>query len=816
MKTTGAASAVVLLAAACGCARAQNSTTVTTAASTTASGTPTEPCAVVSSSWAAQRQQVATPTVEASIVYECLQSVPINQNSAVKFIDSMSPYIEWQSDAAFKKNPPADYFYPAYDMWAEIDRIRTGLAAGNYSNEYAWQADLYVNVFGQAHDGHFVVYTDFLTTAVEWARPWALVSVSEDGSSAPVVKVYGDIVSAPGSASVVSQINGEDAVEYIKSWIFQASSNQDADSAYNSMFFSKAYNQSGTTGYFQMGGRVRYIYPGANTTLTFENGTEVVLPNVARLKGDWSGVVSGPTYFSKFCPVAAADTATATATASTATATATVTASSSAATVTAAAVAAAADSVPGYPDPVVVSSDNIVSGYLLDGEGFEDVAVLVMTSFSPDSPAEFQETVQTFLADAVAAGATKLVVDVQANGGGYILQGYDTFRQLFPDVVQNGTGRWRRSSGFAAVAEAFSGACADFDPNTGDEELIYVCESVWNWRYDLDLNNENFTSFDDKFGPLVYNSDNFTDVMQWNLSNPLDTSNATYGIGYDVTGYGSRTNFTRPFGGPENIVLLLDGYCASTCTLFSQFLKWDAGVKSIAMGGRPDQVGVIQGVGGVKGAQSFSYGSVFDEMQKAVDRTDDPDVIAEIERYSIYAINRANTASLNVKDEILPTDLGDGTPGKQNPPLPPFGYSPPNLTIIHVLTTHSLACSPVHRRVCRLPALLDRGDAHGHHGAVEGGGHGGLQRGRLRRRQHQLDGRGQARHGTHTAPQPPDIPPAQEGGQRAGEPAEPGRHRGLGQHHDAPAHGGGGLGGLYIIVVFKRYPLWFLRNYYIR
>ena len=44
------------------------------------------------------------------------------------------------------------------------------------------------NVFGPGHDGHFVIYTDLLTAAIEWGRRLALVSISEDGSSLPVIK----------------------------------------------------------------------------------------------------------------------------------------------------------------------------------------------------------------------------------------------------------------------------------------------------------------------------------------------------------------------------------------------------------------------------------------------------------------------------------------------------------------------------------------------------------------------------------------------------------------------------------------------------
>jgi len=69
-----------------------------------------------------------------------------------------------------------------------------------------------------------------------------------------------DVLSSPSTASVVTKINGVDAATYVGNWIYQASLNQDADAAYNSMFFKKAFNASGVgDGYFSSGGRARYI-----------------------------------------------------------------------------------------------------------------------------------------------------------------------------------------------------------------------------------------------------------------------------------------------------------------------------------------------------------------------------------------------------------------------------------------------------------------------------------------------------------------------------------------------------------------------------
>lgn len=412
-------SAVVLALAYCvGGVVDYNGSYVATTSTTSRRVTPVAACSAVASSWAAQTAATPIPTVNAGLAYECINSAPLKKDAALKFIDELKPYLEWQSGLAFLQNPPADYFFPPHNVFAALDGIRAGLEADEYGNEYAWQQDMFVKVFGPAHDGHLHVYPDILTNAMEWARPFALVSISEDGSSAPVIKIYDDVVSSPDTASVLSFINGIDVATFIEDWAFKVTGSRDPDSAYSSMFYSKAVAVSGGTGHFKQGGRIRFIYPGTVTSFTFENGSFLELPNVARLKGDWSGVVDGPTFFNRFAPGAAEGVADA----------ATIAARSSAkpsSTPTPASLTGPTG-INGYPAPLAINGNAAVSGYFIDESGFDDVAVLALRSFGSKHPGEFQKAVEEFFTTAVRAGKTKLVVDLQVNGGGYILQGYDT------------------------------------------------------------------------------------------------------------------------------------------------------------------------------------------------------------------------------------------------------------------------------------------------------------------------------------------------------------------------------------------------------
>jgi hypothetical protein len=149
-----------------------------------------------------------------------------------------------------------------------------------------------------------------------------------------------------------------------------------------------------------------------------------------------------------------------------------------------------------------------------------------MISFEPTIPIQFQQVVQKFLAAAKADGKQKLVIDLAANGGGLILAGYDTFRQLFPQIVQDGNSRFRNTPEFMALTQTISAAIPpDFDPYTSDDDLlISLWETVPNYKHDYNIENEHFSSYDEKFAPHEYYGDNFTNLMRWDFNDNLTTS----------------------------------------------------------------------------------------------------------------------------------------------------------------------------------------------------------------------------------------------------------------------------------------------------
>lgn len=255
------------------------------------------------------------------------------------------------------------------------------------------------------------------------------------------------------------------------------------------------------------------------------------------------------------------------------------------------------------------------SGYFLEGEGYDDVAVLSVNSFvsALEDEIPFQVVNTAFLNAAKAAGKTKLIVDVQANGGGTILQGYDLFKQLFPQVLPYGATRFRAHEALDLIGEEVSWYAGQF-PRSLDlnSTVLNIISSAYNYRTDVNVNYENFDSWSDKYGPQTFGPgpDNFTNIIRWNLSDVLTPENSG---GIYVSGYGPRSNITEQPFAAEDIVVVTDGYCASTCAIFSELMRQQGGVQFVMLGGRPN-TDVVQAVGGVKGTNSFPWTYILDSV----------------------------------------------------------------------------------------------------------------------------------------------------------------------------------------------------------
>ncbi|PVI06595.1 hypothetical protein DM02DRAFT_724268 [Periconia macrospinosa] len=582
-------------------------------------------CAQVSSAVKAQAG-VPTPTVPAALAYDCITSTPFKKDAALKLLDSIAPYFKWQSNTVWLKDPPAEYAEKVQgpvDIWGKLEEIKVNVESGKYTNEFAFGYDLY-SLSQSTHDGHFVYVPDSVGGIFNWARTIPLVSVSSDGKELPKPYVYADILTesfgnSSFKPSAITKINGEKATDYLEKWA-QLGSLQDRDALYNNVFYELATVSLGPVGSgigtFAGSGRGRWPYPGAKTALEFENGTTAEFENYAKVLISFTGVTDGESLYDNYL---------------TGTGTSTVASSPQNSTTPSPTPSATSTSLPapGYPPPVYREANNLIGGYYLEDE-YSDIAVLSVPSFVSLESAEipFQQTGEKFLAAAKAAGKKKLVIDLSANGGGTILQGYDLYKQLFPDGISHAAAdRFRAFESTDLLGQYYSRAAEKIPRVYVTEEqnaTLYelqgnIVSTLFNYQTDIDVNEKNFPNWAAKFGPgIEQKGDKFSNLFRWNLSDVLTPFNSG---GIYVHGFGNLTNGTQPFAA-EDIVVVTDGYCASTCTIFSELMRQRAGVKYISLGGRAKE-GITQAIGGVKGTNNYPWSYIQFLAQYAIETLTD-------------------------------------------------------------------------------------------------------------------------------------------------------------------------------------------------
>ncbi|KAB2569272.1 Peptidase S41 family protein ustP [Lasiodiplodia theobromae] len=534
--------------------------------------------------------------VPPTLAYGCLKAVPVDVDGDAQLVSEMSNIVRWQSTIAYLKNPPQGYPAPPLDLLGGLNDIKNKISSNGYQSEYDVQMDI-VNLFNLAYDGH-LGYTPDIATTIGFGRvpeDSNLVSVSSDGKSPPKVYLKTDIDKQHNHGSfipsAIQSINNQPVSDYLK-WLSDTDgSSPDPDTRYQNLFYNPAgASQSQNNGtYFTASG----IYEGDSITLTHEDKTTTQLQNVANIQVDLSNINSGSTFFNTF-----------------------LTGKQSSSSSKPRSSSSKPHPPYGYPAPVWYTSDNTLAGYFLTDANYKDVAVISNPDFQPNDDDEFRNTVSSFLADAVTAKKTHLIIDLRHNSGGSVELGYDLFKQLFPQLEPYGGTRLRGLDTINAMGQV---ASALTESSASDQKALNTAltlklpgashsTSIAEFSYHASLTSAHtdFASWSALFGPDTYAGDTFTRLLRANLSAPA-LSNLV------VSGYGSLTNVPpQPFAA-SNIVLLLDGACASTCAVFAEMMRTQAGVRSVVVGGRPANTGPAVGVGGTKGAETLHFDQVADK-----------------------------------------------------------------------------------------------------------------------------------------------------------------------------------------------------------
>ncbi|KAH7094752.1 hypothetical protein FB567DRAFT_12528 [Paraphoma chrysanthemicola] len=558
-----------------------------------------EPCAIVAS---ALSRSSSTP-IAAQAAFDCLSSVPVNTAGNQALIEELKKVWQFQSELVWLKNPGSDWEYGPLDIIGELDTIKSNL--GTFRSEYAVQLAIQ-NITIRTGNFHFNYLPDILQV-FQFRRGFNVASISSDGKALPKLYVHDDIVQlAAGSSRVseIQQLNGQNPYDYLKSTFF--AQYIDSDGQMNNMF------SKGDTDHVGAFASQRK-FDGNSTDIRWANGSSASVRNLASTEFSFTGVTDGRTFYQKFCTGAI--------TQSRGSADST---DKEVVSVISPSILGPVLTIPhdsyhtrnkrqvlpdsGYPRAVAEDRSGVVAGYFLTGQGYSDVAVLKIISFSnPENSGEtafnnnFQATIKDFLAQCQRQSKTKLIIDLRENGGGNTNLLLDAFMQLFPDLEPFSAQRYRAHPSWLKIGDAVNEIRGNTDmarkyrTATGDnieQTAIYRYWAYWHFRK---ADGTNFASWDEFNGPLNLNSDELTVTMRYNYSSADRVSILPTGFNF--------VNGTRPtVFSASNVVMFTDALCGSSCASFHEELKNIAGVKSVTVGGRPENK-PIQPITGSKGGE---------------------------------------------------------------------------------------------------------------------------------------------------------------------------------------------------------------------
>jgi len=528
------------------------------------------------------------PVIDGQAAHDCLMSLPFQATKASAFITELKKYVQFQSTLDVLKNPPSAYLSPAVDIMAGLDKI----AGNDYDSQYEFDVDVY-NLFSTANDGHFVI-TPCSATGFRFIRSGgSLVSISKDGLEAPSIYLADDmsaLMAGSTTVSPVASINGQDVIKYLET-IAATVRSQDPDARWNSLFAS-AWSQAASPdsdiaslGAFAF---ATGVWPGSNNTqLEFKNGSTIDLRTVAMYTGSEIVSSSAELYTMLCVPTTTGGNVRRDENANPAKfknkqVSATFTAGPAS-----------------YPTASIRDPENKLIGYNLDAE--TDVMFIPTFEDTTEGIAPLSEVASEIVSSALANGRTKFIIDLSANGGGTITRAFDLFKLFFPSKFPYSATRMRRHEAMELMILGFQ-----------DESRNTSLFSPFFWKAMVNpAQDKDFASVDDFLNGGTQLGTNVTSLFA-NFNYTASSADPTS----EIRGFGGAAiNDTQPFKA-EDILIITDGVCASTCTTFVNLMTNVGGVRAVAFGGRP-RLEPMQIMGGVRGGQSMQFSSI-DIVVKAV------------------------------------------------------------------------------------------------------------------------------------------------------------------------------------------------------
>ncbi|KAI1735463.1 hypothetical protein F4680DRAFT_469992 [Xylaria scruposa] len=547
---------------------------------------------------------------DASLVYECLTSVPFNPAVATRFLKYYNDTLSFQSTLSYLKNPPSTYQQPSVDLIGGLQSLQDAVNSGSFANQYEFEAALQLLV-NNAHDDHLFLNAGILS-AFSFGSPFDIVSLSVDGVEAPKVYIGTDVfdsnVFTSFTPSAIKSINGQNATTYLETFAAgNVAGSVDPDTDWNRLMFSFAQDIQGA---FNVFSGLTPFFPGETITVELENGTTITERNIGVY---WSQGPTGPLetggdfynfFVLGFLP-ASFDPSLELASPTSTDDSSSTEATPEAVTPSLLPLSWNSPAYPAIPDvaqpDLGIAGGGVISGYFLNSSS---VSVLSIPTFDVFGAAlsTAQTTVDEFISRTQEAGLHKVVIDLQGNRGGQVLLAVDTFKRFFPDIEPFGGSRLRATRSTNVMGETITDYFNQLSATDPDKSVLTTVEWVATTRVDADTDS-NFTSWSQFFGPVSSSDDVFTKTQRFNLSSEVVADNfADAGDNFSITL--APAQGTAPWA-PEDIIILTDGDCSSACALFVEMMHHEAGVRTVTVGGRPT-TGPMQAVGGTRGARSLS------------------------------------------------------------------------------------------------------------------------------------------------------------------------------------------------------------------
>jgi hypothetical protein len=205
---------------------------------------------------------------------------------------------------------------------------------------------------------------------------------------------------------------------------------------------------------------------------------------------------------------------------------------------------------------------------------------------------EISETLFTGITALKNAGVKHILIDISGNRGGYIMAGAIAMWSLWPkDLYPGFPAVYRVNDLVRRESEAAAAA------NDTDSEYFYG-----NYRSKTYMPLTSNKQFMDP--PVTQTINGVGDSYSHPFLDDFGNSSA------------ALTNFTEPPFVGKDYVIVSNGICASTCSIFSSYLFQKHGVRSAVFGGAPNST-TSQFDGGVKGSEVTDLDRVVFELEIA-------------------------------------------------------------------------------------------------------------------------------------------------------------------------------------------------------